>query len=94
MKVDEALHYGMINYMTDAGQAMEKAREIATQICSVSPTAVSASLEMMNEGADTLDPVEALTYPTKALPKVAASEDLQIGLMAFLTKQQAKWKNK
>jgi len=71
-----------------------KGRPWADRICAVSPTAVSASLETMQEGAHILDPAEALDQPTRALQKVAASEDLQIGLMAFLTKQTAKWKNK
>ena len=94
MGVDEALHYGMVNHKTEAGDAMVKAREIAQNICDVSPTATAASLEMMHEGAHILDPAEALDKPTNALLKVAISEDLQIGLMAFLTKQKAKWKNK
>ncbi len=94
MDVDEAVQHGMVNYKTEAGAAMDKAREIAERICAVSPTAVSASLEMMYEGKDILDPAEALDRPTQALQKVAASEDLQIGLMAFLTKQPAKWKNR
>ena len=94
MEVDEALHYGMVNHKTKTGKAMIKARELAQTICGVSPTATSASLEMMNEGAHILDPTEALDQPTNAMLKVAISEDLQIGLMAFLTKQKAKWKNR
>ena len=94
MEIDEALKYGMVNYKADSGKAMDKAREIAQRICAVSPTAVSASLETMYEGKDILEPSEALDQPTRALQKVAASEDLQIGLMAFLTKQAAKWKNR
>lgn len=94
MEVEEALRYGMVNYRADAGQAVQKAREIAERVCTASPTAVSASLEMMYEGKDIIDPSEALDRSTNALQKVAASEDLQIGLMAFLTKQAAKWKNR
>ena len=94
MEVDEASHYGLVSHKAEAGKALEKAREIAERICAVSPSAVAASLEMMHEGKDILDPAEALDQPTRALQKMAASEDLQIGLMAFLTKQKAKWKNR
>lgn len=94
MDVEEAMQHGLVNHKAAKGQALDKAREMAAQICAVSPTAVSASLEMMQEGADTPDPAVALARPTKALTKVAASEDLQIGLLAFLAKQAAKWKNK
>ena len=94
MDVEEALHYGVVNYKTDAGKVMEKARDIAAQICAASPTAVSSSLEMMNDGANYLDPVQALEQPTNALLNLLASENLQIGIMAFVTKQKPKWKNK
>jgi len=56
--LEEALHYGVVNYKTDAGKVMEKARDIAAKICAASPTAVSSSLEMMNDGANHLDPVQ------------------------------------
>ncbi len=94
MEIEEALHYGMVNYKSAAGQALDIAREIAQRILDVSPSAVSASLEMMHEGAHIQAPAEALDQPTNALQKIAASEDLQIGLMAFLTKQKANWKNR
>ena len=94
MDVEEALHYGVVNYKTDAGKVMEKARDIAAQICAASPTAVSSSLEMMNDGGNYLDPVQALEQPTNALLNLLASENLQIGIMAFVTKQKPKWKNK
>lgn len=94
MDADEAKHFGLINYKTAAGQVMTKARKIAEQICAVSPTAVSASLEMMYSGADQVDPVDAMSGQSDAILKFAASEDLQIGLMAFLMKQTPKWKNK
>lgn len=94
MEVDEALHYGLVNYKADAAGAMEKAREFAQRICAVSPTAVSASLEMIHEGAKILDPTDALDRPSNALLKFASSQDLQIGLMAFMSKQKPKWKNR
>ncbi len=94
MEIDEAVQFGLVNYKAKAGQALEKAREIAKNVCNVSPTAVAASLEMMNDGAQFADPMDALDQPSHALPRVAASEDLQIGLMAFLMKQKAKWKNR
>jgi len=83
----------MVNYKTEAGQAMVKARELAETICEVSPTATSASLEMMHEGSNIVDAAEALDQSSNALLKVVISEDLQIGLMAFLLKQSPQWKN-
>lgn len=94
MDVNEAVHHGLINHKTDAGKALDKAREVAEAICAVSPSAVSASLEMMYEGANQLDPIDALAGQSSAMLKFAASEDLQIGLMAFLAKLKPKWKNR
>ncbi len=94
MEIDEAIHHGLVNHKTKAGNALNKAREVAEAICAVSPSAISASLEMMYEGTDAVDPVDAMAGQSNAILKFAASEDLQIGLMAFLTKQKPKWKNR
>jgi acetyl-CoA C-acetyltransferase len=94
MGTDEAQRYGLINYIATSGRVMEKARELALEICSASPTAVSASLLMMYEGADIADPVDAASAQSDAILKFAISQDLQAGLMAFLTKQKPKWENR
>lgn len=94
MEIDEAVHHGLVNHKTDAGKVLEKAREIAEQICAVSPTAVTASLEMMHEGSEILDPATALDQPTNAIMRFAASEDIMIGMTAFMMKQKPKWKNR
>jgi acetyl-CoA C-acetyltransferase len=94
MDMHEAAAHGLVNYTAAKGEVMSKAREIAEQLCSVSPTAVAASMAMMNAGADCADPLEALQQSSDSILEVVASEDLQIGIMAFLTKQKPKWKNK
>jgi len=94
MEIKEALQYGLANYKTKAGKTMEKAREIAESICQASPTAISTSIEMMHESANILNPIDAVEYSTNKILRVMASEDLQIGLLAFIMKQPAKWKNR
>lgn len=94
MDVDEAAAHGLVNYKAAQGDVMTKAREIAEQLCTVSPTAVSASLAMINAGEAYADPLEALEQSSSIILNVVTSEDLQIGIMAFLTKQKAIWKNK
>ena len=94
MEIEEALKYGLVNYKTDVGKAMDTARDIAARICEASPTAVSTSLEMIHASANILDPINALENSSGKVIKVLASEDLQIGLMAFLMKQSPKWKNR
>ena len=94
MEIEEALKYGLVNYKTDAGKAMDTARNIAAKICEASPTAVSTSLEMIHASANILDPISAFENSSGQVIKVLASEDLQIGLMAFLMKQSPKWKNR
>jgi len=94
MEIKEALQYGLANYKTKAGKTMEKAREIAESICQASPTAISTSIEMMHKSANILNPIDAVEYSANKILRVMASEDLQIGLMAFIMKQPAKWKNR
>ena len=94
MEIEEALKYGLVNYKTDVGKAMDTARDIAARICEASPTAVITSLEMIHASANILDPITALENSSGQVIKVLASEDLQIGLMAVLMKQSPKWKNR
>ena len=94
MEIEEALKYGLVNYKTDLGMAMDTARDIAARICEASPTAVSTSLEMIHASANILDPITALENSSGKVIKVLVSEDLQIGLVAFLMKQSPKWKNR
>jgi acetyl-CoA C-acetyltransferase len=94
MEAQEAAHYGMVNHLTDAGQAMAKAREVAEAICAVSPNAVSTSLEMISLGAAKSDPVDAIAASAKETLSIAASEDMRIGLKAFVTKQTPKWRGR
>jgi len=44
MDMHEAAAHGLVNYTAAKGEVMSKAREIAEQLCSVSPTAVAASM--------------------------------------------------
>jgi acetyl-CoA C-acetyltransferase len=93
MEAEEAAHYGLVNHVTKAGAALDKARAIAEDICAVSPTAVAGSLDMMNRGAGAADVVTATRISAPAMLGVVASEDMRIGLKAFVTKQKPRWKN-
>jgi acetyl-CoA C-acetyltransferase len=93
MEAEEAAHYGLAAHVTEAGGALSKAREVAEQICTVSPSAVAGSLDMMNKGADVVDPVDATAQSTEAMIGVIASQDMRIGLQAFVTKQKPRWRN-
>ena len=94
MDVDEALHWGLVNHKAKPNQVMEKAREIAKQICEGSPTAVSATLQMLEGGAGEADPIAALATQDEPILRFISSEDLQIGLAAFVAKQKPEWKNR
>lgn len=94
LTADKAAEYGVVNRLAEAGQALTAARELAAELCRVSPTSTSVSLELMGEGRHLSDPAEAARQPSNALVRMVTSEDMQIGMMAFMMKQPPKWKGR
>ena len=85
---DEALSYGLINRVVEAGQALDGARALAAEILDSSPTSVRISLEVMEETRGIPDVVDAVTHHSSALDDLMVSEDAIEGLTAFAEKRQ------
>jgi acetyl-CoA C-acetyltransferase len=90
----EALGYGLVNRVTEAGQALEGARALAAEILDGSPTSVRASLRVMAETRGIPDVIDAVTHPSAALDDLMASEDMTEGLTAFAQKRPPRWRNR
>ena len=58
----EALGYGLVNRVTEAGQALDGARALAAEILDGSPTSVRLSLRVMAETRGIPDVIDAVTY--------------------------------
>jgi acetyl-CoA C-acetyltransferase len=89
----EAQRLGVVNRVAPAGQALEVARALASEILEGSPTSVRLSLSLMNQTDGIADTVDAVTAPTDVLDQLLTSADAIEGITAFVTKRQPQWKN-
>jgi len=94
LSATEALGYGLVNRVTEAGGALTGARALAEEILAGSPTSVRASLRIMAETDGITDTVDAVTYPSGALDELMVSEDMIEGLTAFTQKRPPHWRNR
>jgi acetyl-CoA C-acetyltransferase len=90
----EALAYGLVNRVVDAGTAVDGARALAAEILDGSPTSVRISLQVMEETRGIPDVVDAVIHPTPAFDDLLASEDFIEGLTAFAQKRRPHWRNR
>lgn len=90
----EALGYGLVNRVTEAGQALDGARALAAQVLQGSPTSVRISLRVMAETRGIPDVIDAVTRPSDAFDDLMASEDMIEGLAAFAAKRAPRWRNR
>lgn len=89
----EALGYGLVNRITEAGAALDGARALAAEILEGSPTSVRLSLQLMAETRGIPDTVDAVTYPSTAFDELMASHDALEGMTAFAQKRRPRWRN-
>jgi len=90
----EALGYGLVNRVTEAGQAVDGARALAGEILDGSPTSVRASLQVMAETRGIADVIDAVRHHSDALDDLIASDDMREGLTAFAAKRRPVWRNR
>ncbi len=90
----EALGYGLVNRVTEAGQALDGARALAAEILDGSPTSVRLSLRVMAETRGIPDVIDAVTYRSSALDELMISEDMIEGVSAFAAKRKPRWRNR
>jgi acetyl-CoA C-acetyltransferase len=94
ISAEQALDYGLVNRVTEAGGALPAARALAGEILAGSPTSVRASLQIMAETDGITDTVDAVNHPSTALDDIMVSEDLIEGLTAFAQKRTPRWRNR
>jgi acetyl-CoA C-acetyltransferase len=94
MSADEAARYGLVNRVTQPGQAMTAARALAAEITESSPTSVRISLEMMSDAASIADVVAAVEHPVELLDELVGTEDMIEGITSFVAKRHPQWKNR
>lgn len=89
----EAHSYGFVNTLTEPGQALDGALELADRISRNGPLAVTVTKEIMVKAAGWSDD-EAFANQVPLLAPIFGSEDAREGATAFAEKRAPVWKGR
>ncbi len=91
IKAPEALSIGLITKMSQPGQVMDDARELARALSKKAPVAVQVILDAVNRGLETgID--QGLKIELEGSQRVGKTKDAVEGMMAFIEKREAVFK--
>ncbi len=90
---EQAHHYGLVNHLTDEGGALDRAKELAEQVCTAAPLAVAESRKIVIEATDQPDEV-GWKMSNEGIAKMFGTEDFGEGLNAFIEKRPPSWKGR
>lgn len=90
LSAQRAYELGLVNTLTEDGEALAAAVELAEQVCENSPFGIGESLSVMQ---DVWEADEELGWAQteQATDAIYASEDKQEGVAAFLEKRSPRW---
>ena len=90
----EALEIGLVNYLVEEENLLEKSFEIADLICSTSaPVSLAMTRHMLWSLSAEDDPEHAHIIESKLIDSRGVSADAKEGVMSFLEKRDAKFMN-
>ncbi|NVK66910.1 MAG: enoyl-CoA hydratase/isomerase family protein [Flavobacteriales bacterium] len=90
MKADEALQWGLVNYVVEQADLMDKAREIAGKILNNSASAIASAISAVN--ANFQDGVNGYKVEIQEFGKCFGTEDFKEGTTAFIEKRKANFR--
>jgi enoyl-CoA hydratase len=90
LDADRGYQIGFVNRVTEAGEALAVALELAGDICAASPVSVTASLTAIAAQHDDAD-AAGWEVTAQAVQRVKASDDISEGVAAFFEKRQPRW---
>ncbi len=91
MKADEALQWGLVNYVVEPEELLQKAYEIADKISTNSGTAIASAIRAVN--ANFVDGVNGFHTEIEEFGKCFGTRDFKEGTSAFLEKRKPNFKN-
>jgi len=90
---DRAYQFGLVNELTEPGQALQAALALANRISENGPLAIKAAKEIINAALDwSQDEMFARQAPM--MQHIFESEDAREGSLAFAEKRKPNWQGK
>jgi enoyl-CoA hydratase/carnithine racemase len=90
MDAERAAGYGLVNRVTEPGEALEEALRLARQICANAPVSVRETLRAVDRAAAAQDSRD-WAFTAEAVEVVRASADMAEGVSAFFEKRPPRW---
>jgi enoyl-CoA hydratase len=91
IKADEALNWGLVNYVVEPEELLAKCEEIAGKILNNSATAIASAIRSIN--ANFADGVNGFDVEIEEFGKCFGTEDFKEGTSAFLEKRKPNFRN-
>ena len=93
ISAERAAQFGLINILTEPGQALAEAKKLAARIIANAPLSVAASKRVISEQRDW--PIaEMFARQQEITAPILASEDAREGAAAFAQKRKPDWKGR
>jgi enoyl-CoA hydratase len=90
LDAERGYQIGFVNRVTEPGEALAGALELADDVCLSSPVSVAASLDALASQYDA-DDAAGWAVTRDAVERVVASDDKQEGVAAFFEKREPRW---